>query len=122
MSANFPVLPLAGATLARGFAGLAAQAARWASAVTQALRHRHEARVLAGLDRHMLADIGITRSDVLDAFSSPFWDDPTDLLRERVQERRLNRPQAVVLPSRQPRFIEPGFHRPATNRAARFTV
>jgi len=119
MSANFPVLPLAGATLARGFAGLVAQAARWASAVTQALRHRREARVLAGLDRHMLADIGITRSDLADAFSSPFWEDPTALLRERALERRIYRPR---LPSRQPRVIEPGFQRPATNRPARLTV
>ena len=37
----------------------------------------------------MLADIGITRADVRDAFSEPFWDDPTALLRERALERRL---------------------------------
>ena len=122
MSANFPVLPLAGATLARGFAGLVAQAARWAAAVAQALKNRREARVLAGLDRNMLADIGITRSDVADAFSSPFWEDPTALLRERALERRLNRPRAVVLPSQQPRITEPGFHRPVTGRPARFTI
>ena len=47
--------------------------------------------MLAGLDRHMLADIGITRSDLRDAFSEPFWDDPTALLRERAIERRLYR-------------------------------
>jgi len=122
MSANFPVLPLAGATLARGFAGLAARAARWASAAAQTFRHRREARLLAGLDRHMLADIGITRSDVSDAFSSPFWEDPTALLRERALERRLNRPRPVTLPSQQPRFTEPGFHRPATGRAARYSI
>ena len=34
-------------------------------------------------------------------------------------ERRVNRP---VLPSQQPRFIEPGFHRPTAGRAARYTV
>ena len=45
--------------------------------------------MLAGLDRHMLADIGITRSDLRDAFSAPFWDDPTALLHERALERRL---------------------------------
>jgi hypothetical protein len=38
----------------------------------------------------MLADIGITRADVRDAFSEPFWDDPTALLRERALERRHN--------------------------------
>ena len=48
--------------------------------------------MLAGLDRRMLADIGLTRSDLNDAFSEPFWEDPTALLRERAIERRLNRP------------------------------
>jgi uncharacterized protein YjiS (DUF1127 family) len=122
MTTKLPVLPLAGATLARGFAGLALQATRFSNALARALRNRREARVLAGLDRHMLADIGITRSDVRDAFSSPIWEDPTALLRQRVLERRINRPIASRLPSRQPRFIEPGFHRPPTNRAARHTV
>ena len=119
MTASIPVLPLAGATLARGFAGLTTQAARLAQAVARALKNRREARMLSGLDQHMLADIGINRADLNDAFSGPFWEDPTALLRQRVQERRLNRP---VLPSQQPRFIEPGFHRPTTGRAARYTV
>jgi hypothetical protein len=62
----------------------------------------------------MLADIGITRSDLRDAFSEPFWDDPTALLRERAIERRLAAPRRgrrVV--------IENGFHRPRTDRPAR---
>src|SRR5262245_2273730 len=83
MSVNYPILPLGGSTLIRGFASLLALLAR-------ARRHRREASVLAGLDRRMLADIGITRADVRDAFSEPFWDDPTSLLRERALERRLN--------------------------------
>ena len=120
MTTNTPVLPLAGATLARGFAGLAAQAQSWATALARTLKHRHDARMLAGLDRHMLADMGITRSDVQDAFSSPFWEDPTSLLRERALERRTYR--RTLLPSQQPRFIEPGFHQPATNRPARHIV
>jgi uncharacterized protein YjiS (DUF1127 family) len=122
MTTKFPVLPLAGATLARGFAGLALQATCFGNALARAIRNRREARVLAGLDRHMLADMGLTRSDVRDAFSSPLWEDPTTLLRQRAQDRRINRPPASHLPSQQPRFIEPGFHRPATNRAARHTV
>ena len=63
---------------------------RWLKELVEARRHRREANVLAGLDRRMLADIGITRADVHDAFSEPFWDDPTALLRERALERRLN--------------------------------
>ena len=38
----------------------------------------------------MLADLGISRSDLRDAFSEPFWEDPTALLRERALERRWN--------------------------------
>ena len=119
MSALFPVLPIAGATLARAFAALATQFARWTAAVARAQRNRREARILSGLDQHMLADIGINRADLNDAFSAPFWEDPTALLRERALERRLYRPR---LPSRQPRFIEPGFHRLPTNRPSRLTV
>jgi len=43
---------------------------------------------------------------VRDAFSEPFWEDPTALLRERAIERRLHR----------------GFRRPRTDRPARETV
>ena len=95
MTTNIPVLPLAGATLARGFIGLTTQVTRFASAVVRSFRNRRDARILAGLDQHMLADIGLTRSDVSDAFSTSLWEDPTELLRERVQDRRLNRPVAA---------------------------
>ena len=36
-------------------------------------RRRHP----GGLDDRMLADIGLTRGDVRDAFSEPVWRDPT---------------------------------------------
>ncbi|HYC18221.1 MAG TPA: DUF1127 domain-containing protein [Pseudolabrys sp.] len=90
MSANYPVLPVAGGTLVRVFASLLAFVTRWLKELAEARRHRREAHVLAGLDRRMLADIGLTRADVRDAFSEPFWDDPTALLRERALERRLD--------------------------------
>ncbi|HEY6755134.1 MAG TPA: DUF1127 domain-containing protein [Pseudolabrys sp.] len=90
MSANYPVLPLAGGTLMRAFASMLAFLTYWLKELARARRHRREANVLAGLDRRMLADIGITRADVRDAFSEPFWDDPTALLRERALERRLD--------------------------------
>jgi uncharacterized protein YjiS (DUF1127 family) len=91
MSANLPILPVAGGTLLRVLAFLLAVVTHWLKALAQARRHRREAKALAGLDRHMLADIGITRADVCDAFSGPFWEDPTALLRERAIERRLRR-------------------------------
>jgi hypothetical protein len=58
--------------------------------------------------------MGLTRADVSDAFSEPFWEDPTALLRERAIERRLNRPRVPA--------TQAGFQRPATNRPARQTV
>ncbi len=91
MSANLPILPVAGGTLLRALAFLLAMVTHWLKALAQASRHRREAKALAGLDRRMLADIGITRADVCDAFSGPFWEDPTALLRERAMERRLRR-------------------------------
>src|SRR6266702_1634769 len=107
MSANYPVLPVAGSALLRVFAFVLAFVTRWLRELAEARRHRREAQVLAGLDRRMLADIGITRSDVRDAFSEPFWDDPTALLRERALERRMNRP--AVRGQRDPR-VASGFH------------
>jgi hypothetical protein len=73
---------------------------------------------LAGLDRRMLADIGLNRADVSDAFSEPFWEDPTALLRERAIERRLNRPPVRPLIG----GVENGFHRPPTDRPARHAI
>ena len=90
----------------------------WLKEFARARRHRREANVLAGLDRRMLADIGITRADLRDAFSEPFWDDPTALLRERALERRLSH---AVRRARS-RRRENGFHRPATDRPARQTI
>jgi uncharacterized protein YjiS (DUF1127 family) len=92
MSANIPVLPIAGSALLRAFIAALAFATQWLKRLLRARRHRREANALARLDRHMLADIGITRSDLNDAFSEPFWEDPTALLRERASERRGNRP------------------------------
>jgi len=85
-NANFPVLPIAGGALVGAFVALLAMITRWLKELARARQHRRQANVLAGLDRHMLTDIGITRADVRDAFSEPFWDDPTALLRERATQ------------------------------------
>ena len=60
----------------------------WLGGIARARRHRKQAAALAQLDRRMLADVGISRADLRDAFSEPFWEDPTALLRERALERR----------------------------------
>lgn len=54
-------------------------------------RHRHDATVLLRFDDRMLADIGLTRRDLREAFSEPLWRDPTDLLAERVARRGSGR-------------------------------
>ncbi len=94
MSENIPVLPIAGGALTRAFLALLALVTRWLKEIARARRHRREAAALAGLDRHMLADIGLNRSDLNDAFSGPLWEDPTVLLGERAGERRRNRPSS----------------------------
>ena len=119
MNTNIPVLPIAGGALMRAFASLVALVAYWLKIVARARRHRREARQLAKLDRRMLADIGSTRADVSDAFSEPFWEDPTALLRERAIERRMNRP--VVRGQRDP-HIASGFHQPRIDRPARHAI
>ena len=122
MSSNIPVLPIAGGILVRALLALVALVASWLKRLSRARQNRRQATVLAGLDRHMLADIGITRADVRDAFSEPFWDDPTALLRERALERRMNRAIARVHSEPRAESVENGFHRPATDRPARQAI
>src|SRR5712691_10403788 len=112
-NANFPVLPIAGGALVGAFVALLAMITRWLKELARARQHRRQANVLAGLDRHMLTDIGITRADVRDAFSEPFWDDPTALLRERALERRLNQ---AVRSSKSQTGVDGDFRRPPTDR------
>lgn len=118
-TAHYPVVPLAAGTLARVVAAAVAPVAYSLKAIARALRHRREANVLARLDRHMLADIGLTRSDVVDAFSTPLWEDPTALLSERAIERRMNRAVIRVASSQS---ADSAFLRPATDRPSQQTV
>ena len=119
MSTNVPVVPVAGGTLLRAFLSLLAFVTRWLKDFARARRHRREARVLAGLDRRMLADIGVTRADLRDAFSEPFWEDPTALLRERVGERRANR--VARARAVEPRLPPPAHRPPGAPGAAEST-
>jgi uncharacterized protein YjiS (DUF1127 family) len=122
MSTYSPVLPPGAAVPVRALGSFAGIVARAVKAFVRARHNRREAMALAGLDRSMLKDIGITQADLNDAFSSPFWEDPTAILKERAIERRLSR--AIDGPSIAPREqpTEPGFTRPALNRPARHAV
>jgi uncharacterized protein YjiS (DUF1127 family) len=63
----------------------ARRAASWPFRVAAA---RATLRTLANMDRHELADIGISPSDVRDASALPLDRDPTELLARRARERR----------------------------------
>ena len=53
MSANYPVLPVAGGALVRVFASLLAFVTRWLKELVEGRRHRREAKQLVGLDRRI---------------------------------------------------------------------
>ncbi len=74
-------------SLAVAAAGIAMRVRRMA----ETIRHRREAAALGGFNDRMLADIGLSRGDVIDAFAEPPWRDPTELLVRRSAERRLAR-------------------------------
>lgn len=59
------------------------------TAFVNAIVNRYEAgRALARLDSRMLADIGLTETDIGSAFSEPLWRDPTRRLAVISIERR----------------------------------
>lgn len=92
-----------GSLIGRRLGGAGHAVARGLSRLGRAVRNRREASALARLDDHMLADIGLTRSDLRDAYSQPLWHDPTDVLAGRAAERRTRRPSAVAHSENDPR-------------------
>jgi uncharacterized protein YjiS (DUF1127 family) len=52
------------------------------------IKHRRELAHLASLDDRTLVEVGLTRSDLRDAYSEPLWRDPTSMLVRRVAKRR----------------------------------
>jgi uncharacterized protein YjiS (DUF1127 family) len=119
-TARYPVLPVAAGTLARVLVALIYPVVLSAKSVARSVRNRREALVLARLDQHMLADIGLTRSDINDAFSTPLWEDPTALLNERAIERRMNR--AVTRVTKLTVVEKGAFLRPPAKRPSREAV
>jgi uncharacterized protein YjiS (DUF1127 family) len=69
--------------------------------LASAVRHRRDVEVLARFDDRMLADIGLTRSDLSYALSEPFWRDPGRVLVSRAGDRRTEwRPRGGERPDR----------------------
>jgi uncharacterized protein YjiS (DUF1127 family) len=88
--------------------------------VARTLRHRREAETLAGLDEYMLADIGLNRADLRDAFSGPLWRDPTSVLGQRADERRIRaHAPTASWPSARSRASPPAFTAPGEGAARR---
>jgi uncharacterized protein YjiS (DUF1127 family) len=81
------------------------------------LKNRHDAMRLAGLDDRMLADIGLNRSDLRDAFSELPWRDPSDVLARRAAERRSSRHRLVDAGAANSQCAYP-----PTDRPARYSV
>jgi uncharacterized protein YjiS (DUF1127 family) len=92
--------------------------------LAQVLKNRRDAATLARMDEHMLRDIGLTRSDLRDAYAEPLWRDPTDILAARAQDRRRSRPvrDSKAFLASPPLVPHDGFSVPDTNRPWRHTV
>lgn len=81
----------AAAPIQRVLTAIWRQFAYRAKRLERAIERRRSAQVLARFDDRMLADIGLTRSDLRDANAESLFSDPTALLRARALERRLAR-------------------------------
>ena len=87
-------LTISAAGLGRVF-GLAAREAG-PQTLAERVKNRRDTMRLAKLDDRMLADIGLSRGDLRDAFAVPPWRDPSDVLVRRVAERRASRRQSTA--------------------------
>ena len=81
----------AAAPIGRALVALAGRAKRGLKEFAERLRNRRDAMRLADLDDRMLADIGLIRSDLRDAYAEPPWRGPSDVLARRATERRVSR-------------------------------
>ena len=74
--------------LGAGSGGARRPRGRGLKRIAERIKNRRDAMRLAELDDRMLADIGLTRSDLRDAYSEPLWRDPSEVLARRAAERR----------------------------------
>jgi uncharacterized protein YjiS (DUF1127 family) len=95
MAAPTTLATFAPSSCSQAFAAFAAALVRVGRRLVGAWRHRNDAAMLAAFDDRMLADIGLTRSDLNDALGEPLWRDPTSVLARRQRERRGARRAAV---------------------------
>ena len=69
----------------------AVRARRNLKRLLERVKNRRDVMRLAHLDDRMLADIGLHRGDLRDAFAELPWRDPSDVLSRRATERRTSR-------------------------------
>src|SRR4029079_4812161 len=79
------------APLGRVLWALAGRARRGLKQFAEKVRNRHDAMRLAELDDRMLSDIGLSRSDLRDAYALPAWGPPSGALARRAADRRGRR-------------------------------
>ena len=73
----------------RALAALAGRIGQGLREFADRVKNRRDVLRLADLDDRMLADIGLNRSDLRDAYAGPLWLDPSALLASRAVERRV---------------------------------
>ena len=98
----------------RALALLRSRLSRRLKRIVRGIRNRRDLRELTSFDDRMLADIGLTRFDVRDAYSESFWRDPGEMLTRRANERRRGRAE--------PRFCGKALVPPPADRPARYLV
>ena len=112
----------------RAVVALGGRVLRGLKELAAGLRHRRDAERLAALDDRMLADIGLTRSDLRDAYAEPLWHDPTEVLAHRAAERRTSRRRSAFELSAAACLAPPlsgaprGFRCPSANRPAQYLM
>ncbi len=118
----------AAAPAVRALSALAGRIGQGLKQLADRMKNRRDAFRLADLDDRMLADIGINRSDLRDAYAAPVWRDPSELLARRATERRGRRPgpQSTNAPPQQQQTAlfgtQPMLSFPSASRSGRYLV
>jgi len=88
------------------------------------MKNRRDSFRLADLDDRMLADIGLHRSDLRDAYAGPLWRDPSELLARRAIERRARHGRTASTSQHQAVLFRARLtlSYPAANRSGRHSV
>src|ERR1041384_1303015 len=118
----------AAAPAVRALSALAGRIGHGLKQLADRMKNRRDAFRLADLDDRMLADIGINRSDLRDAYAAPVWRDPSELLARRAVERRLRHrgPEPTDAPQSRRQTVlfgaPPTPSYPSANRSGRYLV